>query len=69
MRLWRTNKAANRPFPKISDDPVIDYLIMEAIALKANKEDREAEEKAREDAKRDAWKKDFSGLRERLAQQ
>jgi hypothetical protein len=42
----------------ISPDPVIDFMIMEAVALKVAKEDREAE-KQQEKKK---FKKDFSSL-------
>lgn len=60
-RLWRTCKAANRPFPTLSQDDVTDYLITEAVALKVARLDREAEEQAAKTAemkqkKRDAQK-------------
>lgn len=45
--MWRTYKAANRPWPVISDDPVTDYMIMEAVSMKIRKEDSEAEEQQR----------------------
>lgn len=56
--MWRTHKAAGRPWPVISQDPVIDYMIMEAVALKVREEDRKAEEKR----ERAAFKKDKSKL-------
>jgi hypothetical protein len=59
MRMYRATKAANRPFPQLDEDDVIDYLIVEALATKAATE----EEKQRKQAKLDAWKKDKSGLR------
>lgn len=41
------------------DDDVIDYMIMEAVAVKASNEDREAEES---ETKKD-WKSDREGLK------
>lgn len=46
-RIWRTCKAANRPFPQLVEDDVLDYLITEAVALKVAREDRDAHEEAR----------------------
>lgn len=60
MRLWRATKEAGRPFPRLDSDDVIDYLIVEALAAKAAKE----EEKMRQDAKIAEWKKDKSKLYE-----
>ena len=56
--MWRANLAAGRPWPQISPDPVIDFMIMEAVVLKIRREDREAE---REQEKKQ-FKKDFSSL-------
>ena len=50
--MWRVCKSAGRSWPVLSDDPVIDYMVMEAVFLKVQKED----EKARKDAERAAWK-------------
>lgn len=58
--MWRTCRDANRPFPRISDDDVIDYMVMEAIALKVRKEERDAAEKA----KREEWKQDRDKLKQ-----
>lgn len=57
-RMWRTYKAAGRPWPVISPDPVIDYMIMEAVAVKVRKED----EKIQKEQERKQFKKDRSGL-------
>jgi hypothetical protein len=56
-RIWRTCKAANRPFPQLVEDDVLDYLITEAVTLKVTKEDREEEKKARDKAEMDQKKK------------
>lgn len=56
--MWRASLAGRRPWPKLSDDDVIDFMIMEAVALKIQKEDREAEQ-VRE---KKSFKKDFSSL-------
>ena len=40
-RMWRIHKAAGRTWPSVSDDDVVDYLVMEAVALKVAKEDEE----------------------------
>jgi hypothetical protein len=57
-RLWRTCKAANRPFPTLSQDDVTDYLITEAVALKVARLDREAQENAAKDAEMRQKKKE-----------
>lgn len=47
-RLWRTCKAANRPWPVLdADDDVVDYLIMEAVAMKSMSEDQKVQKKER----------------------
>lgn len=52
--MWRVCKEAGRPWPVLCpDDDVLDYMIMEAVAIKADKD----EEKARKDAERREWKK------------
>jgi hypothetical protein len=53
VRLWRVCKEAGRPWPTVSDDPVLDYMVMEAVYLKVRKED----EKAAKAAEREEWKK------------
>lgn len=55
-RLWRTCKAANRPFPQLVEDDVLDYLITEAVAIKASREDRDAHEEAQKEAEMKALK-------------
>lgn len=56
--MWRVYRAANRPWPVLSADPVIDYMVMEAVAIKAKHEEDHAEQqKARKD-----FKSDFSSL-------
>lgn len=59
LRLWRTCKEAGRPWPVLDDDDVIDYMIMEAVAVKSTKVEQEAQK--REEQK--AWKKDDEGLK------
>ncbi len=59
-RLWRVCKEAGRPFPQLDDDDVIDFMVMEAVALKVDKEDAKAQKKAEVKD----WKKDKAGLDE-----
>lgn len=56
------HKAANRPWPVLCpEDPVIDYMVMEAVALKAQREDA----RARKDAEMaDAKRKEAKRLKE-----
>jgi hypothetical protein len=63
MRVWRASKDANRPVPKLSDDPVIDFLIIEALAAKDLYEQGEA----RKMAEIEEWKKDTQSLEDRIA--
>lgn len=55
--MWRVLQAANRPWPVLSEDSLIDYMVMEAVYLKVQREDRDAEKKA----ERRNWKKDKTG--------
>lgn len=53
------HKEAGRPWPVICpEDDVIDYMVMEAVAIRVDRADRESE-KAKE---RDQWKKDKGSL-------
>lgn len=56
--MWRVCRAANRPWPVLSEDPVIDYMVMEAVFLKVQAEDRQAEK----DRKIAEWKQDTTKL-------
>jgi hypothetical protein len=40
-RLWRTSKEGGRPFPRLTEDDVVDFIIMEAVGLKVAHEDQE----------------------------
>ena len=59
--MWRVCKDAGRPWPRLSDDDVIDYMVMEAVAIRVRKREQE-QEKAQE---RERWKKE---QREKLKQ-
>lgn len=52
MRIFRVYKESGRPFPQVSDDEVVDFMVMEALTYKAVEEDAEAQKKA----ERDQWK-------------
>lgn len=42
IRLWRVHKEAGRPWPVIcAEDDVIDYMVMEAVAIKVRRRDEE----------------------------
>jgi hypothetical protein len=58
--MWRVHKEAGRPWPVLCKDDVIDYMVMEAVAMKVDREDAEAakQQKVRED------RKDVSGLKQ-----
>lgn len=50
--MWRVHRAANRPWPILSDDPIVDYMVMEAVFLRVQQEEADAEkERARKDWK------------------
>ncbi len=53
--MWRVCKEAGRSWPVlVPDDDVLDYMVMEAVCLKAREEDKK-DEKAREIAQ---WKQE-----------
>lgn len=56
--MWRVNKAADRPFPKLVEDDVLDYLITEAVYLRVSAEDEKLREEAEEEAKRKSFKEE-----------
>lgn len=56
--MWRVCKEAGRPWPTLSEDSVIDYMVMEAVALKVAEADKQ-EEKAKAVSE---WKSDLSEL-------
>lgn len=51
--MWRVCREAGRAWPRLSDDDVIDYMVMEAVYLKVKQEEREAEK----EQQRAQWKK------------
>lgn len=55
--MWRVCREAGRPWPILSDDPVIDYMVMEAVCLKVREQER-AEAKAQERANWQAEEKE-----------
>src|SRR5690349_19411766 len=57
-RIWRVAKAAGREFPRLVEDDVLDYLITEAVYLKAAAQDEEFRKQAEEEAQREQWKKE-----------
>lgn len=58
--MWRVCKEANRPWPKLSEDDVLDYMVMEAVAAKVAKAD--AEERKKQERKQ--WKSDVDHLKQ-----
>ncbi len=58
------HKEAGRPWPVICpEDDVIDYMVMEAVAIRVQRED----EQARKDHERKEWKKQSSDALRALA--
>jgi hypothetical protein len=56
--MWRVFKEAGRPMPQFSEDDVIDYMVLEAVAIRVAEETAEAQKKV----KRREWRKDTSAL-------
>ena len=61
-RLYRIHKESGRPWPVLDDDPVVDYMVMEAITLKVQQEEDAAQRKAQ-------LEQDKAEARKRLAKQ
>lgn len=54
VRIWQVSKAAGRPWPVVvPDDDFLDYMVMEAVSAKVERE----ESKARKEVEREEWKK------------
>jgi len=62
-------RAAGRPWPKLSDDPVIDYMIMEAVLIKVQQEDIKLRKEAERDAAKKQWQSNVDDLKNELGQQ
>lgn len=60
--MWRVYRDAGRPWPVICDDDVIDYMVMEAVAIKVRREDEQLQKEAEEARERNKFKKDRSSL-------
>lgn len=60
--MWRVLRSAGRPWPVLSEDDVLDYMVMEAVKLKVDLEDEEARKEAEKAAARKGFKKDTSSL-------
>ena len=65
IRLWRVHREAGRPWPTVCpDDDVIDYMVMEAVAIRVRKRDEEDHKAAEEKAARDKFKEDRDNLKQ-----
>lgn len=60
--MWRAYRAAGREWPVLSSDEVVDFKVMEAVALKIQKEDADAHDKQM----RKDWKRKTEDLRTRV---
>lgn len=58
IRAWHAFKEAGRPWPQLDEDDVIDFMIMEAVAVAASKQTQEQEKSS----ERKSWKQDREGL-------
>lgn len=61
-RMWRIHSSAKRPWPVIVDDDVLDYMVMEAVGVKAMLEDEKARKDLEDKKKREEWKDEKSNL-------
>lgn len=61
-RIWAINKEAGRPFPRVSSDDVIDYMVIEALALSAMQDRKKGED----DRVKREWQAKTDELRKRV---
>lgn len=59
-RMWRICTAAKRPWPVLDEDDVIDYMVMEAVGVKAMVEDERNRKEAQKKKEVDQWKHEKS---------
>lgn len=45
--MWQVYKDGGRPWPVLDEDDVIDYMVMEAVAIKVRDEERRAQKEAK----------------------
>ena len=64
MRLWLASKAAGRPFPPLTADEVLDFMIVEALTLK----EHELAQEGQEAKQRESWRKGHAELAKKAAQ-
>ena len=53
LRVWRVCKETGREFPRLTDDDALDFMIVEALAMKAQVLEQEQQEQMN--------RKDFRG--------
>lgn len=46
-RLWAATKETGRPWPTLTDDAVLDFLVIEAVRVKVGEMRADAEKKAK----------------------
>jgi hypothetical protein len=58
IRLWRVHREAGRPWPVVcAEDDVIDYMVMEAVAIRVRRRDEQDQKEAEKKAAIDDFKK------------
>ena len=65
-RLWAATKETGRPWPILSDDAVIDFLVIEAVRVKVGEMRADAEKQAKAQQHRGSHKdfrKEAAGLK------
>lgn len=62
-RLWAASEEAKRPVPRLSDDDVLDFMVVEAMTVKIRRVRKEERDKAEAADKRKAMAKKLAGLR------
>lgn len=65
-RIWRVHKEAGIPFPTLTEDDVMQYLIVEAVMVKVKREEAEAAKAAEKEAKKRQWEEEAAERLNRL---
>lgn len=54
--MWRALQNSGRPWPVLDEDEVVDYLILEAVAARAAKDEADSYENAKKEQAANAWR-------------
>lgn len=62
MRLWVVSNETGRPFPQLTEDDVLQFMVMEAVTVKVNEMRKEEQEQQKSKERRSSHR-ELRGLK------